>query len=324
MPCARAACAPESADIRRAKSASRGAKRRSGPRWCGPLSGSQPPVRENGRASASQPSPLSRKHAPPCPSGRTSRTQYVWPVRRTVNVSPGCGSISMKADNRTFNLDCWPLIGTASPTASTSRYASVKMPVISKGAPSLGRYVTASPNTSITGAITASSQSIDISDHRRGQRRVHAAWNHNRRGLHHQIALRRVFVHPRFRRIRQRLIIERGVEYLAIGARPHQIRHGHQHHAVGQHRLLHVGLIDKPVVVQPQVVLPAELSNGKISPACLYTSTARDAAPTRAAAQNAYTKRPSAAIPDAANTAATSPVQCGRAQYPVLEVESDG
>src|SRR5260364_46121 len=72
---ARAACAPESADIRRAKSASRGAKRRSGPRWCGPLSGSQPPVRENGRASASQPSPLSRKHAPPCPSGRTSRTQ---------------------------------------------------------------------------------------------------------------------------------------------------------------------------------------------------------------------------------------------------------
>src|SRR5260363_160102 len=81
-------------------------------------------------------------------------------------------------------------------------------------------------------------------------------WNHNRRGLHHQIALRRVFVQPRFRRIRQWLIIERGVEYLAIGARHHQIRPGHQHHAVGQHRLLHVGLIDKPVVVQPQVVLP--------------------------------------------------------------------
>src|SRR5260364_323067 len=112
----------------------------------------------------------------------------------------------MKADNRTFNLDCWPLIGTASPTASTSRYASVKMPVISKGAPSLGRYVTASPITSITGAITASSQSIDISDHRRGQRRVHAAWNHNRRGLHHQ--------------------------------------------------MLDIVFIDKPIVVQPQVVLP--------------------------------------------------------------------
>src|SRR5260363_161812 len=71
-------------------------------------------------------------------------------------------------------------------------------------------------------------------------------------------------------------------------------------------------------------VLHAELSNGQISPACLFTITARDAAPTRAAVQNAHTQRPSAGIPDAANTAATSPAQCGRAQYPVLEVESDG